>query len=274
MRVLSWATPATAERVALDLFARPGRPRHPADPETGLPSRRFTVEVGGDQVVGWDWGRGPTVILTHGWSGHSGQMAAFVAPLVRAGYRVVAFDHPAHGQSGGRRATYFTLTEALASVAREIGPVEAIVAHSLGATATILALHRGLSAERVVLVAPPAESPMFARAFGRAIGLSEPRVEGLVDRIRVAAGGTFDALDSPRLAAQLRAPVLVLHDPEDPDVPFSHGATIASAWPGGRIEGVSGLGHHRLLRDAAVVERVVAFLGEPRAASAAGRRAG
>lgn len=260
MRALALVAPQKAEKVALDLFARPRRPRQPSDPMTGLPSHRFTVDVGGDALAAWEWGQGPTVILTHGWSGHSGQMAAFVAPLVRAGYHVVAFDHPAHGQSAGKRATYHSLALALEVVGRRVGPVEAIIAHSLGATGAILALTRGLAAERVVLVAPPAESPSFARAFGHAIGLPRARIEGMIERIRVLNGGSFDSLDSPRLATGLRARALVIHDAEDPDVPFAHGAAIASAWPGGRIERVEGLGHHKVLRDPAVIETAVAFV--------------
>jgi pimeloyl-ACP methyl ester carboxylesterase len=260
MRVLSWIAPRRAEELALDLFSTPRRPGVLAEPDAGLPAHRFTLPVGGHQVVAWDWGRGPTVILTHGWSGHAGQMAAFVQPLVRAGYHVVAFDHPAHGQSGGKRATYLSLTEALTAIAKRVEPVHAIIAHSLGSTATILAVSRGLSVERVVLVAPPAESPMYARAFGRAIGLPPERIEGMIDRIRVMVGGNLDDLDARRLAARLRAPALIIHDPEDREVPIAHGEAIAAAWPGARLARVSGLGHHRLLRDPAVIETAVAFV--------------
>jgi pimeloyl-ACP methyl ester carboxylesterase len=260
MRALALVAPAKAEKVALDLFGTPRRPRRPSDPAAGLPGERFTVQVGPDTVAAWSWGQGPTVVLTHGWSGHAGQMASFVAPLVKAGYRAVAFDHPAHGQSGGRRATYDLLARSLATVVEQVGPVAAVVAHSLGATGTILALTRGLPVDRVVLVAPPAEPPTYARAFGRAIGLPPARIEGMIERIRILNGGSLDSLDSRRLVPQLRARALVIHDPDDPEVPFAHGAAIAEAWPGSRLERAPGLGHHRVLRDPGVIDAAVAFV--------------
>jgi pimeloyl-ACP methyl ester carboxylesterase len=270
MRALSWVSPQRAERLALDIFATPRRPPRPVEPAVPLEGHRFTLQVGGERIVAWDWGRGPTVLLTHGWSGHAGQLASFVAPLVRAGFHVVAFDHPAHGQSEGTRATYLKLADALASVARRVAPVHAIVAHSLGSTAAILALSRGLPVERVVLVAPPAESPVFARAFGRAIGLPPARTEGMIDRIRQAVGGDLSELDARRLVAGLRARALVVHDRADPEVPFTHGEGIAQSWPGARLHAVTGLGHHRLLRDAEVVETVVEFVRGREPAARAG----
>jgi pimeloyl-ACP methyl ester carboxylesterase len=260
MRLLSWMAPQRAEALALRLFATPRRPIRTGDPETTLPGHRFTIEGGGHRLAAWDWGRGPTVILTHGWSGHAGQMAGFVAPLVQAGYYVVAFDHPAHGQSEGKQANYLTVAAALTAVARRVGPVHAVIGHSFGCTATVLALARGLPVERVVLVAPPAESPLFARAFGRAIGLPAARVEGMVERIRVAVGGDLAALDARQLARRLTTPALIVHDPADREVPFAHAEAIAAAWPGARLHPVSGLGHYRLLRDPAVIERAVEFV--------------
>jgi len=260
MRLFSWLAPQRAEALALQLFATPRRPIRSGEPEAGITGHRFTIESGGRRLAAWDWGRGPTVILTHGWSGHSGQMASFVGPLVKAGYYVVAFDHPAHGQSEGKQANYLQVAAALTAVARRVGPVHAVIGHSFGCTATILALSRGLPVDRVVLVAPPAESPMFARTFGRAIGLPQARIDGMVERIRIAVGGDLGALDARRLAAQLRTPALLVHDRADRDVPFAHAQEIAAAWPGAHLHEVTGLGHHRLLRDPAVVQLAVDFV--------------
>jgi pimeloyl-ACP methyl ester carboxylesterase len=260
MRLFSWVAPQRAEALALEMFATPRRPPRAAEPQAGMAGHRFTIEADGRRLAAWDWGRGPTVILTHGWSGHSGQMASFVGPLVRAGYYVVAFDHPAHGQSEGTQANYLTVTTALTAVARRVGPVHAVIGHSFGCSATILALARGLPVDRVVLVAPPAESPLYARAFGRAIGLPGPRIEGMVERIRVAVGGDLAALDARALAARLRTPALIIHDPADREVPFAHSEAIAAAWPGAQLHPVKDLGHYRVLRDPSVVERAVEFV--------------
>ncbi len=55
---------------------------------------------------------------------------------------------------------------------------------------------------------------------------------------------------------------LVLHDPEDREVPFEHGRALADAWPGASLRAVDGLGHRAILRDVGEVARAVAFLTE------------
>jgi hypothetical protein len=97
--------------------------RRAGDPAGG---RRLEVQVPGPDrrghtVVGRIWGEGPVVYLQHGWGGHRQQLGALVAPLVAAGYRVVAFDAPSHGESGPgpsgpRRTTAVEFADALAAV--------------------------------------------------------------------------------------------------------------------------------------------------------------
>ncbi|MFW6193451.1 MAG: alpha/beta hydrolase [Gemmatimonadota bacterium] len=66
------------------------------------------------------WGEeGPTVLLVHGWSSHTGHMTGFVDPLLRRGFRVVAFDGPAHGRSPGARTDIFELRPTLVVHDRE-----------------------------------------------------------------------------------------------------------------------------------------------------------
>ncbi|MGZ5446135.1 MAG: alpha/beta hydrolase [Thermoanaerobaculia bacterium] len=61
--------------------------------------RRFRETVRRLQRA-WSWGEGPAVLLVHGWGGHAAQFQSFVEPLVRAGFRAIAFDAPSHGSSG------------------------------------------------------------------------------------------------------------------------------------------------------------------------------
>ena len=56
---------------------------------------------GGDEIAVYAWGNGPTILCVHGWGGRATNFAAFIGPMVAAGFRVVAFDAPGHGQSSG-----------------------------------------------------------------------------------------------------------------------------------------------------------------------------
>jgi pimeloyl-ACP methyl ester carboxylesterase len=261
IRLASTVAPGVVERQALERFVRPPRALAPVAPEVpGLKARRLDLAAGKERIALWEWGAGPTVLLVHGWGGQAAQMARFVAPLVEAGHRAVAFDLPGHGASTGARATVVDLAAAVATVAERVAPVHAVIAHSLGATASALALGRGgaLGGTRAVLVAPPAELPFFVRSFADAAGLPPARGSGMVELVRRELGD-LDALDLRRRAPAMAAPLLVIHDANDREVPFDHGAALAAAWPGARLVRTAGLGHRRLLADPTVVAESVRF---------------
>jgi hypothetical protein len=62
------------------------------------------------------------------------------------------------------------------------------------------------------------------------------------------------------MAAALDTPLLVMHDRDDPTVPWDEGAAIATAWPGAELVTTSGLGHRDIVRDPQIVARAVDFL--------------
>jgi len=258
MRFLDSLAPAAAQRLAFDWFGRPRR--RAGQPPIG--GHRFRLTGDGPELAVWDWGDGPTVLLVHGWNGNAAQLAGLVPPLVRAGYYVAAADLPAHGASAGTHTNVREMADALLRLGRRVGPVHAVIAHSLGAAASVIALAEGLDAKRAVLIAPPTDLPRYAGQFGRAVGLSPRSVSGLLARLDVALGGR-ESFDLLRLAPRQKARTLVLHDPADREVPLADAQALARAWPGARLEVLEGAGHTRALRHPEVISRAVRFVTDP-----------
>jgi len=254
--------PERTERYAADLFRRPVRTTPPSAPSVPLyAGKPFTIDVPTGTLQAWQFGEGPTVVVTHGWNGDSTQLTRLIARLVRGGFEVVAFDQPAHGLSAGTRTDVAQMADALRSVVFRVRPVHVDVAHSLGATATALAMAWGAAIPRAVFIAPPIQVPFFVRAFAARLGLPPARAEGML-RILQAEIGETRAFDLLRVAPAQRAPLLVLHDRADREVPFAHGEALAAAWPGARLQPLANLGHKRMLREPAVLEEIVDFLRE------------
>jgi pimeloyl-ACP methyl ester carboxylesterase len=178
---------------------------------------------------------------------------------VRADYYVAAPDLPAHGASGGMRTNVRDMADALLRLGKRVGPVHAVVAHSLGAAATVIALAEGLGAERAVLIAPPSNLVRYAREFARIVGLSPASADGFVARLDAALGGR-DRFDLVRLAAAQTAAMLALHDPDDREVPIADARQLVEAWPGARLAPLAGAGHTRALRDPETIARAVGFV--------------
>src|SRR6266700_4605099 len=267
LQALSALAPPIAERLAMDLFYRPQRRRE--EPQVpGVACHRWQLRARAGWLTAWHYGAGPTVLLVPGWSGAAAQWSRFLGPLVRAGYNAVALDLPAHGFSDGTRTNLQEFIDSVIDAAARLQPVHAVLAHSLGATATTLALARGLRAERAVLIAPPSRDvPGFVHAFARRVGLAPARERGLVARMR-RKFGDLEQFDALRAASALTTPALVIHDVDDGQVPFAQGEALARAWPGARLRAFQGLGHNRPLKDADVVREALAFIAGGEAVSA------
>jgi pimeloyl-ACP methyl ester carboxylesterase len=280
--LLERVAPGAGARWAERLWFTIPRARGPRD-RLAAPGRPFRVAVGGHVVRGEVWGGDPdpapgdpapgdsvpAVYLVHGWGGWRGQLDPFVGPLVEAGWRVVAFDAPGHGDSdpgpaGPGRSTVLEFAGALAAVVAAHGPAAAVVAHSLGATATAFAMDGGLAVGRAVFLAPMADPLPYTRTFAARLGFGERTRTRLVRRLERRIGLPMAAFAVPAMASRVATPPLLLvHDRQDGETGWSDSAAIARSWPRSRLVTTVGLGHRRILRAPAVVAEVAGFVTEP-----------
>jgi pimeloyl-ACP methyl ester carboxylesterase len=256
--------PTAALRRAFRLFCTPlstSRRRALAtDPGDALIHR---MAVGGEQISMYIWGdpaAQPYVLLAHGWSSHGLRFLSWIKPLRDAGYAVVGFDQAAHGRSTGERTHLMQFAEVLGDVGRHYGKASAVVGHSLGGTATLLALSAGLAANRVVLIAPLADPFVAASYFGRMIGLAEHLWAHLFDEYEKSHPTRAAGLQAHLMAPAMGRPALIVHDLADREVPWAEGERYARYWPDARLLTTTDLGHHRIVDDRAVIDAALRFL--------------
>jgi len=113
----------------------------PVDREIIEWGNNYRIPFDGGELAVTTWGSsGPAVLLMHGWGGARAQMTGFVDPLLFAGYRVVAYDQPAHGESNGKLTNLLEIAPTMDLIAKEEGSFHAIIAHSFGTLITSYAL--------------------------------------------------------------------------------------------------------------------------------------
>lgn len=257
LAVSPWLAGRMAARAFFTTYRPPMRPEEQAVLEAAAP---FEVRFGRRMLPAWELGEGPTVLLTHGWSGRASQMAPLAAALATAGFRAVVFDHPGHGRAEGTSSTLPEMRDALSEVDGWIGGAHAVIAHSMGTIFTTLAMARTIEPRRVVYLAPPIVPESWPRDFARKLGLGPAIDEPLRKATEARAGVTLASLDPRPIARQLETPLLVVHDRADREVRFSEGEALVRMWRGAALHATEGLGHLRILRDPAVGERVLSFL--------------
>lgn len=226
-------------------------------------AQRLTLTHRDRPLAVYRWGAGPTVLLVHGWHGRGAQLGAFVAPLVAAGFRVVAFDAPAHGRTPGRATDLPEVSEALLTVANAFPPLHGVITHSFGTAATLYAIAQQLAPQRVVALSAPSSIGFLMDSFAARLNIPNA-VMAVHRRLMEERFGTdlWQRFSPTEIARDLDIPALLIHDKEDREVPCQEGEALARAWQGATWIQTQGLGHRRILRDPDVVARVVAFMSE------------
>ena len=258
---LSRVSPRAAAYAAERLFLKPRRHERPhRERELIAAARRFSVATEDGALSAWEWGTaGERVLLVHGWEGRGSQLGAFVPALVERGFRVVTFDAPAHGNSPGSLSSFFHFARSIGHVARELEPFHALIAHSMGGASSAWAALSTPLARRFVMIAPPADIRDFTSYADSMLGLSRPAIVELESRLARRFGVALGDVHASRVGPQMKAPLLVIHDEEDREVPIEAGELVARSWPGAEFVRTRGLGHRRILRDPGVVARAVEF---------------
>ena len=216
----------------------------------------------GLKLARWTLGAGPRVVLVHGWNSRGAHLLGFARPLVAAGFSVTLFDLPGHGDSGGHASSVVHAGRALRSVLADIGHVHAVIGHSMGSAAALLAFAHGLQVRRSVHLAGPSSLTPMVQGIAKAQGLGPADAAAFAGWVERFIGTRVANVDLERLQHGLCHPGLIFHDREDRTVPFAASQALHEAWPGSRLEPLAGLGHRRLLADADVISRSVAFVAD------------
>lgn len=256
--------PELTDRCILRLFFAPVRYRQNAEEKACLErGQPFQVRVHDKTIQAWKWGQGPGVLLVHGWNGRGAQFHRFIAPLVTAGYTAIAFDGPAHGESSGRITSYFEFTDVVrALLSKNYGlNIQGIIAHSFGAAAAINSLDKDRPKISAVCIAPILRLREFIFDTFQRFGISQEIYKGLIGNFEDRFGYDLSHDNPFILLGRLSDPLLIVHDTDDRAVPFSDSQEIFQQHKHIALYATQGLGHLRILSDAAVINTCLQYLG-------------
>ena len=268
LRALSHVSPRLAGRVAFAAYRRPwGRAKvRPDEADVHASAVVEPVRLAdGAEVVSYRWGDGKRpVLLVHGWGARGSRYAPYVSALLAHGFSPVAFDSPGHGDSAGRENTIVQDREIIEVLHRRHGRFHAVIGHSKGVVSVFYALRCGVTADKVVAISGPARYDQLAERLAGILKLTEAAHRDLRRRVAASFAPLTDVWTgfSPASAPPATdAPILLIHDEQDDLVAFSEAGLTAAAYaPRAELVATRGLGHRRILTDAEVVSRAVAFV--------------
>ena len=270
LRVVQLLGRYRSARIAARLFCTPFpsklATRHFPAPE-GVRVESMAFERASLTLYHWPAPAGaPQLLMTHGWGGWGLQLTALANSLSSAGWAVVVIDQPAHGRSAAWNTTLPQFVRALAYVSARLERVEALLGHSMGASAACIAAASGMGLRKLVLIAAPISMTQITREYAAAFGMPERLRADMVRHLEAREGMVFERMDATYTTPRITAQTLVVHDRDDTTVPYASAQKLLENLQDAKLMSTQGLGHRRLLKDPGVVESVTQFFGAVREA--------
>jgi pimeloyl-ACP methyl ester carboxylesterase len=258
-------------RAVIDRATIPGRPREPklAAQLDGVARQR--IRTAHDELAVWRVGRGPAVLLVHGWLDSSRLWDPLMEACVTQRRSFVTFDLPGHGFSGGDRCLTAEVADAVHAVAAAAGPIDAAVAHSFATTGVTLATTEGVLVDHLVLVAPPLALPAADedgadpgryrwRGIANDLGLDPAVGEAALRAYLTDLGPTRSKFGVTEGLRDLDAAVLIVASPDDEKFDVGPARWVASECSHVHLVELEGLNHRSCARDANAVTATLGFL--------------
>lgn len=216
-----------------------------------------------------DTGKGPVILMLHGW-GSNLQVYDNLTLQLKKNYRVVRFDWPGFGGSELPKTTWgideFTVFAAAFCAKLGVSP-DILVGHSMGGQTAVHLVGSGqLKPQKLILLAASAVRPaqgtreMLYKLIAKS---GKHLVRGrLAERLKhrlYRQTGTSDYLNSGQMQASYRQivtqdqtglarnitiPTLVLWGDQDNDAPLERGKLLASIINHSQLEVLPGAGHY------------------------------
>jgi pimeloyl-ACP methyl ester carboxylesterase len=202
-------------------------------------------------------------LILHGFESSAVNFAAYVGPLIKKGYEVLAFDAPAHGYSSGKRITAIIYRDLIKYIQEHYGPVQSYMGHSLGGFVLSLALAEMPHDKdyRGVFIAPSAETSSAITSFFQFMKLNGKVRKEFENLIQNISGHPVSWFSISRALKNIQAKILWVHDEDDLVTPFNDALKVkAENYSNVQFVFTRGLGHSRIYRDAEVIRTVAEFL--------------
>ena len=259
---LEKVAPFLANRITAMVFFSPMRFKAPdKEVEAGEIAEKTTLTSSGKRVQIYRWGNGPTVLMTHGWSGRGTQFRKFIKPFNEAGYSVVSFDGPAHGKSKGRKTNVTEFHDIIRQLENKYGPFKATIGHSFGGVANLFATVQGVPISRMIMIATPTIADDIINESIKKLNGSRERGEFLKNFIFQKFGVHFEEVSVLNLIEQIEdVEILIIHDENDREVSMRHPEALIAKFPSANLIKTKGLGHIRILKSSDVVKYSLEFI--------------
>lgn len=237
-----------------------------------IPKREFEMDSKSKQelvfipeiskkIMVYTYGTGTKkALLVHGWSGRGTQLVKIADQLTKIGYSIISFDAPAHGKSPGSSSLMIEFIAGILELEKVYGKFDIAIGHSLGGMSVLNSIKSGLNVEKAVVIGSGDSINDILHDFVKKMKL-EPKI---ADLMRISFEETFresmENYSGSNAAKSVDIPVLVIHDKDDEDVPYTASKNIHKTLKNSELLITNSLGHRKILGNEDVILKIKDFV--------------
>lgn len=263
-KVLQTLNKNMAAAFALKLFETPIKYKMPKREQKMYEvshKSKLTLPESGKEIVVYENKFGSKkVLLVHGWNGRGTQLVSIAKAFKELNYTIVSFDAPGHGKSPKTSANMKHFIEAVFELDKKYNGFDVMIGHSLGGMSVINSLGRGLQTEKAVIIGSGNTTKAITEDFLGTIGMKQKLTPTLINMFERKYNDKMTNYDVADQALKVNVPVLIIHDKNDKDVPFTAAEAISKNLQNNELLITTGLGHRKILGDENVIEKIVQFV--------------
>ena len=258
---ISYISPKYASKKALDLFATP-RKGNITEDQIPLLESAFLEETKYENfhIMTYRWlGKGPTILLAHGWESNTTRWDFLIKALKVKNYNVVSLDAPAHGNSGSKQFNAVLYSEFINVVANKFKP-EIIIGHSVGGMASVFfqQKYQLKTLKKLVLLGAPAHFVGVFKRYTDMLSYNSKIIQGLNQLVLDRFNRTPDYFSAAKFSEEIRAKGLIIHDTEDKIIPYEDALLFKQHYTNSELHSTTGYGHG--LKSDEITNKIIKFI--------------
>lgn len=214
----------------------------------------------------YEWGEAnhPVILLAHGWESRGTALRMFVPHLLKKGYRVVAFDAIAHGDSTGKFNNLPNNARTIAAIIEHYKGIYGAICHSFGCSSIIYAqqyINTSIQIEKLVFLAVPHKTKKIVDDYHQLFKLPRKVKRVFIKKVEKAAGLPIEEIDVATAYPHVNVKdLLLVHDRYDDITSLDAAEKVVYKWNNAKLLITEGYGHFRLAKNPDVLKRIIQFI--------------
>lgn len=243
---VSLFSPTYASKIAIYFFSKPRKGSIKAEEREYLETADQKIVQSNDiaiQMYQWQ-GKKPTILLVHGWESNSYRWKDLIELLKSEDHNIISIDAPAHGNSGSKIFNAILYSECINEVINQFN-IHTVIGHSVGGTASAIALHnyKISSVKKLISLGAPSNFIALVENYRKMMGFNKKVMKAMDKYYLEQFGHLPKYFTVANYSKNIKAKGLIIHDRKDRIIPYKDAIEITRHYKNSKLIRTVGFGH-------------------------------